>query len=92
MPLPSGGNRCRLFVYDELLPERCVLLLRLLLRLYVRVFWHGEAGKIETESSPGITSPPPETNWQAGFLFWGGGASGKAKRRHEERSFALRSG
>jgi hypothetical protein len=90
VPLPSGGKGCRLFVYDELLPERCVLLqlLLLLLRVYVRVLWHGEAGKLETESSPGITSPPPETNWQAGFLFLR--RRGVARMRQRDRKASRR--
>jgi hypothetical protein len=58
-----------------------LLLLRvLLLRVYAPVLWHGEAGKLEAESSPGITNPPPEKNWQAGFLFLAAKEERKTKR------------
>jgi hypothetical protein len=48
-----------------------VLLWVLLLRVYLRVLWHGEAGNLGRNTSPGFSNPPPETNWQAGFLFFG---------------------
>jgi hypothetical protein len=84
IPLPLGGNGCRLLLHDELLQERRVplqlLLLRLLLlRLYVRVLWHGEAGKLERNPAQELRARRQRRNWPAGFLFLG-----SRKRRRED--------
>ena len=71
--LPSAGNGCRLFVYEEVLPDERKLLrvLRLLLlHLYLRVLWHGEAGRVERKPAQELTNPPPEKSWPVGFLFF----------------------
>jgi hypothetical protein len=83
VPLPLGGNGCRLFLYDELLQERCVLLqlLLLLLRLYVRVLWRGEAGKLERNPAQELRARRQRRTGRRVFCFWSRG-------RGEERFFA----
>jgi hypothetical protein len=70
-PLPRAGNGCRLLVYEEVLPDVRVLLRLLLLHVYLRVLWQGEAGKLERNPAQELTNPPPETSWPVGFLFYG---------------------
>lgn len=72
--LPWVGIRCRLFAYEELLPDGRmllrVLLRLLLLHVYLRVLWRGEAGRLERNPARKLSNPPPETSWPVGFLFW----------------------
>jgi hypothetical protein len=48
-----------------------VLLRLLLLHVYLRVLWHGEAGRVETESSPGVAEPTARDELAGGFfVLW----------------------
>ena len=78
VPLPSGGNGCRLCEYDELLPEHDVRMLLQLLRLWVLLLhlygsglWHREAGDLEGESSQGFTEPAAREELAGGFFAFG---------------------
>jgi hypothetical protein len=48
-----------------------MLLRLLLLDVYVRVLWHGEAGKLETESSQGVLEPTARDELAGGFFALG---------------------
>jgi hypothetical protein len=84
--LPSAGNGCTLFVYEEVLPDGRKLLRvpRLsLLHVYLRVLWHGEAGRVETETSPGVDEPTAREKLAGGFFVLGM----RSKWWEEERAF-----
>jgi hypothetical protein len=74
--LPSAGDGCTLFPYEEVLPDGPnllqVLLPRLLLlHVYLRVLWHGEAGRVETETSPEVDEPTARDELAGGFFVLG---------------------
>ena len=69
--MPRAGNGCRLFVCEEVLPNGRVLLRLLLLHVYLRALWQGEAGKLERNPAQELSNPPPERSWQVGFFFYG---------------------
>ena len=48
-----------------------MLLRLLLLHVYLRVLWHGEAGRVETESSRGISEPAARDELAGGFFIFG---------------------
>ena len=72
--LPSAGIGCRLFVYEELLPDGRtllrVLLWVLLLRVYLRIVWHGEAGNLGKETSQRDSKLAARNELAGGFFVF----------------------